>query len=217
MQFINLHTHHFSNSDQVLEIVNQYPWEFSTEIPQYSIGIHPWYINQERLSDDLKMISQKLKDENCLALGECGLDKRIKIPLQLQTDVFQQQIELVQKTTKPIILHCVAAYQEIIEIKKEMNIENSMIIHGFSKNEQVAKSLLDNGFHLSFGKYLLRNPDLEKVFKFVPNDLLFLETDTIEESIEEVYQKAANYKRMTLDEMKQCVFDNFTKAFQTNK
>lgn len=217
MQFINLHTHHFSNSDQVLEIVNQYPWEFSTEIPQYSIGIHPWYINQERLSDDLKMISQKLKDENCLALGECGLDKRIKIPLQLQTDVFQQQIELVQKTTKPIILHCVAAYQEIIEIKKEMNIENSMIIHGFSKNEQVAKSLLDNGFHLSFGKYLLRNPDLEKVFKFVPNDLLFLETDTIEESIEEVYQKAANYKRMTLDEMKQCVFDNFTKAYHTNK
>ena len=94
-----------------------------------------------------------------------------------------------------------------------MNIENPMIIHGFSKNEQVAKSLLDNGFYLSFGKYLLRNPDLEKVFKFVPNDLLFLETDTIEESIAEVYQKAANYKQMTLDEMKQKVFENFTNVF----
>lgn len=213
MQFINLHTHHFSNSEEVLEVVNQYPWEFSTEIPQYSIGIHPWYINQERLKDDLKLISEKLKTENCLALGECGLDKRIEISLQIQTEVFQQQIELVQQTTKPIILHCVAAYQEVIGIKKEMNIENPMIIHGFSKNEQVAKSLLDNGFYLSFGKYLLRNPDLEKVFKFVPNDLLFLETDTIEESIAEVYQKAANYKQMTLDEMKQKVFENFTNVF----
>lgn len=214
MQFINLHTHHFSNSDEVLEVVNQYPWEFSTEIPQYSIGIHPWYINQERVFEDLKMISEKLKDEKCLALGECGLDKRIETPLQLQTEVFQQQIELVQQTSKPIILHCVAAYQEVIGIKKEMNIENPMIIHGFSKNEQVAKSLLDNGFHLSFGKYLLRNPDLEKVFKFVPNDLLFLETDTIEESIVEVYQKAANYKKITLEEMKQLVFDNFAKVFK---
>ncbi len=213
MQFINLHTHHFSNSEEILEVVNQYPWEFSNEIPQYSIGIHPWYINKERLQDDLQLISEKLKTENCLALGECGLDKRIEIPLQIQTEVFQQQIELVQKTRKPIILHCVAAYQEVIGIKKEMNIENPMIIHGFSKNEQVAKSLLDNGFYLSFGKYLLRNPDLEKVFKFVPNDLLFLETDTIEESIAEVYQKAANYKQMTLDEMKQKVFENFTIVF----
>ncbi len=213
MQFINLHTHHFSNSEEILEVVNQYPWEFSNEIPQYSVGIHPWYINQERLQDDLLLISEKLKTENCLALGECGLDKRIEIPLQIQTEVFQQQIELVKQTRKPIILHCVAAYQEVIGIKKEMNIENPMIIHGFSKNEQVAKSLLDNGFYLSFGKYLLRNPDLEKVFKFVPNDLLFLETDTIEESIAEVYQKAANYKQMTLDEMKQKVFENFTNVF----
>ena len=217
MQFINLHTHHFSNSEEILEVVNQYPWEFSNEIQQYSIGIHPWYINQERLQDDLLLISEKLKTENCLALGECGLDKRIEIPLQIQTEVFQQQIELVKQTRKPIILHCVAAYQEVIGIKKEMNIENSMIIHGFSKNEQVAKSLLDNGFYLSFGKYLLRNPDLEKVFKFVPNDLLFLETDTIEENIAEVYQKAANYKQMTLEGMKQQVFENFTKVFQINK
>ena len=217
MQFINLHTHHFSNSEEILEVVNQYPWEFSNEIQQYSIGIHPWYINQERLQDDLLLISEKLKTENCLALGECGLDKRIEIPLQIQTEVFQQQIELVKQTRKPIILHCVAAYQEVIGIKKEMNIENPMIIHGFSKNEQVAKSLLDNGFYLSFGKYLLRNPDLEKVFKFVPNDLLFLETDTIEESIAEVYQKAANYKQMTLEEMKQNVFSNFSRVFKWNK
>ena len=214
MQFINLHTHHFSNSEEILEVVNQYPWAFSNEIPQYSIGIHPWYINQDRLPDDLLLISEKLKTENCLALGECGLDKRIEIPLQIQTEVFQHQIELVQQTTKPIILHCVAAYQEVIGIKKEMNIENPMIIHGFSKNEQVAKSLLDNGFYLSFGKYLLRNPDLEKVFKFVPNDLLFLETDTIEESIAEVYQKAAIYKQMTLEEMKQQVFNTFSEVFK---
>lgn len=133
MQFINLHTHQFTNSNQILEIVNQYPWEFSAKIPQYSIGIHPWYINLERLKQDKAIILEKLQEESCLALGECGLDKRIEIPLHIQTDVFQQQIELVQQTEIPIILHCVAAFQEVIGIKKEMNIKNPMIIHGFSK------------------------------------------------------------------------------------
>lgn len=216
MQFINLHTHRYSAQAEILEVVNQYPWEFSSEIPQYSIGIHPWYIEQNRLESDLQVIEEKLQDEKCLALGECGLDKRIEIPLSVQTEVFQQQIELAQKTTKPIILHCVAAYQEVIAIQKEMNIQNPMIIHGFSKNEQVAKSLLDNGFYLSFGKYLLRNPDLEKVFKFVPENQFFLETDTIEETIVEVYQKAANYKEMTLEEMQKKVNTNFSQVFQLN-
>ena len=76
-----------------------------------------------------------------------------------------------------------------------------VIVHGFSKNEQVAKSLLDNGFYLSFGKYLLRNPDLEKVFKFVPENHFFLETDTIEESIFQVYQKAAAVKKLTVEQI----------------
>lgn len=217
MNYINLHTHSFKNQETILEVVNQYPWEFSDAIPQYSIGIHPWYINQERLSSDLEIIANKLHETNCLALGECGLDKRIEIPLSVQIEVFQQQLELVQKTTKPVILHCVAAYQEVIAIKKEMNIENPMIIHGFSKNEQVAKSLLDNHFYLSFGKYLLRNPDLEKVFKLVPNDMFFLETDTIEETIEQVYEKAASVKEMPLDLLKKQVHGNFAEVFNQNK
>ncbi|MFD2891305.1 TatD family hydrolase [Flavobacterium chuncheonense] len=214
MQFINLHTHSFSNDASVLEVVNQYPWEFDASIPNYSMGIHPWYIEQKRLQDDLNTIQEKLKLEECLALGECGLDKRIATPLASQVEVFQQQLELVQQCQKPIILHCVSAYQQVIGIKKEMNIKNPMIIHGFSKNTQVAKSLLDNGFMLSFGKYLLRNEDLEKVFNFVPNDLLFLETDTIDETIVEVYQKASQVKGLSVEELKQQIGINFKKNFK---
>lgn len=213
MQFINLHTHSFSNDDSILEVVNQYPWEFNEEIPQYSIGIHPWYINEDRLNSDLNFIREKLLFKECLALGECGLDKRIEFPLNKQIEVFQQQLELIKDVNKPIILHCVAAYQEIISIKKEMKIENPMIIHGFSKNIQVANSLLDNGFYLSFGKYLLRNPDLENVFKFAPVDRIFLETDTIEESLEEVYKKASEIKNIEIEEFKNIIWTNFNKVF----
>jgi len=212
-KFINLHTHKFSNLSDVIEVVNQYPWEFDASVPNYSIGIHPWYIEESRLESDLEIIKEKLQLSECLALGECGLDKRIEIPLELQISVFKKQLEIVKQTNKPVVLHCVAAYDEMIAIKKEMKIENPMIIHGFSKNEQVAQSLLKNGFYLSFGKYLLRNPDLEKVFTFAPENQILLETDTIEESIYQVYEKAAAIKGISVEEMKAIVFTNFSKIF----
>jgi TatD DNase family protein len=212
-KFINLHTHQFINDSEIIEIVNQYPWEFDAEIPNYSIGIHPWYIDENRLENDLEKIKEKLQLSECLALGECGLDKRIDIPLSVQITVFKKQLELVKQTNKPIILHCVAAFDEVIAIKKEMKIENPMIIHGFSKNVLVAQSLLNNGFYLSFGKYLLRNPDLEKVVNFAPENQILLETDTIEETIYEVYEKAASIKGISVQEMKTMVFANFSRIF----
>ena len=212
-KFINLHTHKFSNLSDVIEVVNQYPWEFDASIPNYSIGIHPWYIEKSRLESDLEIIKEKLQLSECLALGECGLDKRIEIPLELQISVFKKQLEIVKQTNKPVVLHCVAAYDEMIAIKKEMKIENPMIIHGFTKNEQVAQSLLKNGFYLSFGKYLLRNPDLEKVFTFAPENQILLETDTIEETIYQVYEKAASIKGISVEEMKAIVFNNFSTVF----
>lgn len=216
-KFINLHTHNFSNNEYFLEVVNQYPWEFDDAIPNYSVGIHPWYIDHERLQSDLNFIKEQLNLKECLALGECGLDKRIEIPFQNQLKVFQQQIELVQISKKPIILHCVASFDEVIAIKKEMKIENPMIIHGFSKNKHVAKSLLDQGFYLSFGKYLLRNPELTSVFEYVPNDSFFLETDTIEETIVDVYQKASNIKNIKIEDLEEVVKVNFNKVFFQHK
>ena len=214
MRFLNLHTHKFTNNPSILELVNQYPWEFDNAIPQYSIGIHPWYINEERLTSDLKTIEEKLSLKQCLALGECGLDKRIDIPMWLQIEVFEKQIALAEQYQKPLVLHLVAAFDELIEIKKRLKISVPIIIHGFSKNEQVAKQLIANGFYLSFGKYLLRNPELIEVFQALPNDKFFLETDTIEETLEEVYELAAQYKGMTLEEMQMQVGENWEKVFK---
>ena len=223
MKYFNLHTHKFTNDSQVLELVNQYPWEFDGAIPNYSIGIHPWHIDRlprelamTRLENDLRIINEKLQLPECLALGECGLDKRIEIPLHLQIEVFEKQILLAEKHQKPLVLHLVAAFDELIAIKKRMKISVPIIIHGFSKNEQVAKQLMDNGFYLSFGKYLLRNPELESVFNSIPNDKFFLETDTIDETLEQVYQLAAKYKNITIEDLKKIVNSNFTTVFKSN-
>ncbi|MGO4905125.1 TatD family hydrolase [Flavobacterium sp. W20_MBD1_R3] len=213
MKYFNLHTHKYTNEPNILELVNQYPQEFDSGIPYYSIGIHPWFIVEEQVDADLAIIERKLQEPNCLAVGECGLDKRIEIPMELQQMVFEKQLLLAQQYQKPIVLHCVAAFQELIAIKKKMNISVPMLIHGFSKNIQVAKQLVDNGFYISFGKYLLLNKELGAVFKSVPNNRFFLETDTIEEGIAVVYELAAKYKGVSVKEIQELVNSNFNEVF----
>ena len=214
MKYFNLHTHKFTDNPEIVELVNQYPWKFDAT-PTYSIGIHPWYIDENRLENDLKVIEEKLQLKQCIALGECGLDKRIEVPVDLQIQVFEKQIALAEKYQKPLVLHLVAAFDELIEIKKRLKISVPIIIHGFSKNQQVAKQLIDNGFYLSFGKYLLRNPELELVFKSVPNDRFFLETDTIEESLEDVYKLASKYKSIPTEDVIEIVNYNFKTVFKS--
>jgi len=214
MEFFNFHTHQCTNQPNVLELVNQYPKEFDATILNYSIGIHPWYIQEDTIDADLKIIEKKLQLANCLAIGECGLDKRIDIPLELQISVFRKQLILAEKYNKPVVIHCVAAFQEVIALKKEMKISVPMIIHGFSKNSQIANQLLKEGFYISFGKYLLRNPALKTVFQEMPNDRFFLETDTIEETIAQVYEIAASYKNIEIKELQKIISSNFEAVFK---
>jgi TatD DNase family protein len=171
--FFNIHTHIFHNNNKVLELVNQYPNQFDATIPFYSIGVHPWYITENELDNDLKIIESKIILENCLAIGECGLDRRIDYPIEKQVIVFEKQLLLAKKYNKPVIVHCVAAFQELIEIKKRLQIQQPMILHGFSKNWETAQLLLKNGFYISFGKNLLQNEKMETVFNQMPNKRFF--------------------------------------------
>ncbi|MBJ2124100.1 TatD family hydrolase [Flavobacterium sp. IB48] len=214
MEYFNFHTHQFTNQSNILELVNQYPKDFDAEIPFYSIGIHPWYIDESRIDEDLKIIEEKLQTQNCLAIGECGLDKKIEVPFDLQVSVFEKQLELAEKYRKPVVIHCVAAYQEVMAIKKKRKVTVPLIIHGFSKNNQLAEQLITAGFFLSFGKYLLKNPDLKSVFQNVPNDRFFLETDTIEESIQQVYELASEYKELNLIELEEVISSNYRNIFK---
>jgi TatD DNase family protein len=217
MKYFNLHTHQLTNQPELLELVNQYPQEFDATIPFYSIGIHPLFIDENRLEADFKVLELKLALSECLALGECGLDKRSETAFEIQKTVFERQLALAQKMQKPVVIHCVAAFQELIEIKKRMKISVPIIVHGFSKKIELAKQLIDNGFYLSFGKNLLLNPESEAVFRSVPNNRFFLETDTIKDGIQDIYALATKYKKLELNELQEIVNENYRTVFEFHK
>ena len=215
MRYFNLHTHHPENNPVVVEMVNQYPNDFR-DLPHFSVGIHPWHVESQNLDSEIATLENQIQHANCLAIGECGLDKRSKIQYDLQLDAFERQLNLALKYKKPVIVHCVASFSEVILAKKKMKSDVPMIIHGFAKNAVTAKQLIDNGFYLSFGKFLMKNPELKSVFNSVPDDRIFLETDSMETGIKDVYIRAASYKDISVDAIQNMIKKNVKTVFNVD-
>jgi TatD DNase family protein len=213
MDFFDVHTHTFSSDKNTFSIVNTFPNSTDFSKP-FSIGIHPWYINKDKIDEELLIIEEKLKLENCFAIGECGLDKITETDFELQNEVFKKQVYLSEKYQKPLMIHCVKAHQEIIEIKKEINPNQTWILHGFNKNLQVAESLLKNGIILSFGVAILNNKKLQEVVFDIPISSILLETDTAEITIDEVYQKMSEIKNSKLEDLQSEIKQNFKSIFK---
>jgi len=208
--YYNIHTHHSIHHPEVIELINQYPNEVDFQHDTFSVGIHPWYLNEGTLAANMEKMEQIIQHPKCKAIGECGLDKRIETSIETQKKVLIPQLYLAEKYKKPVVLHCVAVYQEIIEIKKQLNLSVPLIIHGFSKNIQVATSLIKNDFYLSFGKYLLLNTELSIVLKQLPTDRIFLETDMMEHTIFDVYRKAEEVLQL---DVKSIIKQNYNRVF----
>lgn len=218
MKWINIHTH--SNNDALdgIAIINQYPNTFIQNKQRYfSIGIHPWYIDDACIDEELQVIEEKIQLSNVLAIGECGLDKRRVTPLKTQTAVFEAQLLLAEQYKKPVIIHCVAAFEELIMIKQKLNITVPMVIHGFSKSYELAQQLIKQGFYLSFGKHLLNNPNLQVAFQSIPNDRFFLETDSMVEGIDQVFALAAQYKNIDVVSLQHIITKNFNTIFKNGR
>ncbi|TDQ30293.1 TatD family hydrolase [Tenacibaculum caenipelagi] len=213
MQFIDVHTHTSSTQKDVFSIENKYPNSKDFSKP-FSIGIHPWYISEDSLQNDLATVEKLVISENCYALGECGLDRISATGFSLQLEVFKQQIQLSEKYNKPLIIHCVKAFQEIIQLKKEIKPKQPWIVHGFNKNYQIALDLIQHQICISFGESLLKNKKLQETFLKLPLDFLFLETDTSEESIKNIYKTASELRKIEKQIIIKTVKQNFSRIFK---
>jgi len=213
MSFFDVHTHKKSTQENVFSIENKYPNALDFTTP-FSIGIHPWFVNEGKINEALLSVEEKLQEENCVALGECGLDRVSTTDFELQKFVFKKQIGLSENYQKPLIIHCVKAFQEIIEIKKEVKPKQIWILHGFHQNLQIAESLLKNRSILSFGAAIINNKKLQEVVLEIPLTSILLETDNAEIEIQAIYQKVAEIRKIEVEELQQQIHQNFKNIFK---
>ena len=178
------------------------------------MGIHPWYVDAENWERQLAELEKTAEIENVLAIGECGLDRKIALPLQTQLLVFDAQVQLAEKYRKPVIIHCVKAFNELLQWKKSTQSTVPLIVHGFNNNLTMAKQLLAHGFHFSLGAALLQpNSNAAKVISILPLEKLFLENDDRDLPIKRVYEAGAAHLDMTVSELQAQIWANFAALF----
>ena len=216
MKFINIHTHSHLSSDAIELINHQVQDEWNPQIGRlYSVGFHPWYVHQYEHDEMISLVDNLSKYEDVLAIGECGLDRHIENLIEIQENVFIKQVEIAERVQKPLIIHSVKTYPDLIRIKKARKVEIPWILHGYNGNTETTMQLLKHDFYFSFGAAILNDlPKLNESLKLIPLNRLFFETDIQSEKIKTIYTFAATVLKCSVEELKTLIFNNFKQVFK---
>lgn len=218
MNEIDIHSHQVK-SEVSIRILNIFAQDlpFLNDKSYYSAGLHPWHIEQVNPEECLESIELAAGQKNMLAVGECGLDRSTTGDFAMQEFYFRKQTEIAQKHSKPLIIHCVRAFPELIKIKKETKSNIPWIIHGFHGNQQTALQLTGHDFYFSVGETLLTDQRKKDILKLLPADRLFLETDDGKTSISGIYSLAAQILNTSHENLIAIVLENFKHLFGFEK
>ena len=172
-----------------------------------SIGLHPWDVNND-WKERFTVIEELAKAQNVVAIGECGIDKvrSAAIP-EIQEVVFRAHIALSESLQKPLIIHCVKAYETIIALRKEIKPRQTWIIHAFRGKPQQAAQLTKAGLYLSLGEHFN-----EKSARSIPADRLFIESDDSETPIENIYSSIASARGCSVEELIHTAHENLARC-----
>jgi TatD DNase family protein len=157
----------------------------------FSAGVHPWLVEQvwpqirrRGFTTDMaqaleEQLSHWLAQDRCLALGECGLDAAIDLPLELQMDLLKLQLQLASRLNRPLILHCRKAHNELLQLLNRQSLPAGGVIHAFSGSLELARQYWAKGFYLGVGGTITyeRAAKTRAAVAAMPLAALLLETD----------------------------------------
>lgn len=217
-EYIDIHTHGTESIPGVFSVESLLAHEnrkpFDLPGIAYTAGIHPWYLtetNQEQMIEYIRSLSG---DSQLIAIGEAGFDKLRGPSFSIQGTVFEEQVRISEGIKKPVIIHCVRAWDELLASHKKLKPEQPWLIHGFRGKKELANQLLHRGMYLSFWFEFILRPESAELLRILPKDRIFLETDGAGVSIKVIYKKVAADLDVSEDELKATIFSNFGKLFK---
>ena len=208
MDFFNIHTHMAKHPESEILTVDVHPYSSIDKNAFLSVGIHPWYLTDDDAENQLDLLRKAIENKHVVAIGECGLDKLKGPSMELQKVVFKEQMVMAEEHGLPLVIHCVKASNELVQLKRQTHPDQPWIIHGFRGKEALAKEFIQHGFYLSFGACYQ-----EEALRSVPVERLFIETDESELSIEDIYLRVAQSRGMDLKELTESIKKNVERVF----
>lgn len=173
LPFADIHTHRHDAPVDAVICVDPSDGSMPPLCPDrhYSAGIHPW---RAALAgpDAWCRLEELAALPGVVAVGEAGLDTLRGPAINVQLPVFERQARLAEAVGKPLIIHAVRAWQQLITLHRRMRPAQPWIIHGFRGKPELARQLVAQGFHISLGPRF--NPGVPAV---VPPHMLHRESD----------------------------------------
>ncbi|MCM8798952.1 MAG: TatD family hydrolase [Candidatus Omnitrophica bacterium] len=152
--------------------------QIAKENPKFvypAIGYHPWEIKEEEIETNLSWIKENIHD--AIALGEIGLDYKIKLKKEIQIYVFERLLEVACEFDKPVILHCRFSHQKVFEIVKMKGI-NRVLFHWYSGPLNLLDQIIEAGYFISATPALAYSLPHQEAIKRTPIEKILLETDS---------------------------------------
>ena len=191
---LDIHTHNAQTHAQTID----------------TVGIHPW----RTLVGDLAEVERLAPSAD--AVGEIGLDYACDVPRKGQMAIFRAQLSLAERLEKPVILHCVRAFEDVIKEVGRHHLK-AVIFHGFIGSVEQAQRVINQGYYLSFGERTFRSPKSIEALRSTPLSHLFVESDESTTPIEEIYAKIAELRGVSSEELHIATEQNFNRIFRKGR
>ena len=215
--YIDMHTHDGCPSAGVfiVDCLMAHEDKLPVNIPgiAYTYGIHPWFLNENNYEQLLSSVEKSIGLPGVFAIGEAGFDKLRGPSADLQRKIFEDQIAISEEVKKPVVIHCVKAWDELLASHKKLRPQMPWLIHGFRGTPELATQLLSRGMYLSFWFNFVIRPESSRLLKILPKERIFLETDGADLDIKDIYKKVAADLDITVEDLKNIIFSNFKDFF----
>ncbi|HLP74798.1 MAG TPA: TatD family hydrolase [Bacteroidales bacterium] len=216
--YIDIHVHGGKPADGIfiLETLmaheNRMPEK--TEGAAFTFGIHPWFLTEQNHEDHLRLVEKLSGNPEIIAIGEAGFDKLRGPSHDLQETIFDAQVRISEESGKPLIIHCVRAWEDVMRQFGKLKPGMPWMIHGFRGKIQLARQLLSKGFFLSIWYEFALRPESSALFRELPGDRFFLETDGADVDIRDMYAKVAGDLGKDVGALKSQLLSNYYKFFR---
>lgn len=185
-----------------------------TDGAAFTYGIHPWYLTEDNYVEQLKLVEEITPGPEIIAIGEAGFDRLRGPSMELQTDVFESQVIISERLRKPLIIHCVRAWDELLASHKKLRPSMPWMIHGFRGKIRQADQLFSKGLWISvWFEYSLR-PESSALFSSISGERIFLETDGADVDIRDIYKKVSGDMKIPVGELKSRLISNYKRFFK---
>lgn len=139
-----------------------------------ALGIHPWEVESD-VEAEIGVIERELDD--CVAVGEIGLDYWIEKDREVQRSVFKRLLELAVESDKPVSIHARGAWEDVYRLVEGSGIKRG-VFHWYSGPPEVLRSIVDDGYFVSATPATEYSKAHREAIKNTPLNRILLETDS---------------------------------------